>query len=142
MEEKTSHILSLQKSEQELHSPVMAPRIKIQNFQDKHQAAHSAQVIQQLEGQYLSAFEAHLCAISVVPPLKFQISLNDIICSLNQGIYRRIKKDVSSEPFVAFLPSLTEVTIWLNIIIIIIVLTTIDSDVQILKYSMWSMTVV
>lgn len=53
MEEKTSHILSLQKSEQELHSACDA--LKDQNsklLQDKNeQAAHSAQVIQQLEDQ-------------------------------------------------------------------------------------------
>lgn len=62
MAEKTSHILSLQKTEQELHSACDA--LKDQNsklLQDKsEQAAHSAQVIQQLEGQYLIAFEAHL----------------------------------------------------------------------------------
>lgn len=131
MEEKTSHILSLRKSEQELQSACDA--LKDQNsklLQDKNeQAAHSAQVIQQLEGQYLSAFEAHLCSTSVAPTLKFQMSLNDIICLLNQGIYRRIKKGVSSEPFVAFLPSLTEVITWPNIIIII-VLKTIDSNVS------------
>nr|XP_020749832.1 golgin subfamily B member 1 isoform X4 [Odocoileus virginianus texanus] len=53
MEEKASHILSLQKSEQELHSACDA--LKDQNsklLQDKNeQAAHSAQVIQQLEDQ-------------------------------------------------------------------------------------------
>ncbi|XP_030713734.1 golgin subfamily B member 1 isoform X2 [Globicephala melas] len=53
MAEKTSHILSLQKTEQELHSACDA--LKDQNsklLQDKsEQAAHSAQVIQQLEDQ-------------------------------------------------------------------------------------------
>ncbi|XP_059954980.1 golgin subfamily B member 1 isoform X7 [Mesoplodon densirostris] len=53
MAEKTSHILSLQKSEQELHSACDA--LKDQNsklLQDKsEQAALSAQVIQQLEDQ-------------------------------------------------------------------------------------------
>uniref|UniRef100_A0A8C0A588 Golgin B1 n=1 Tax=Bos mutus grunniens TaxID=30521 RepID=A0A8C0A588_BOSMU len=53
MEEKTSHILSLRKSEQELQSACDA--LKDQNsklLQDKNeQAAHSAQVIQQLEDQ-------------------------------------------------------------------------------------------
>lgn len=45
---------------------------------------------------------------------------------------RMIKKGVSSELFVAFLPSLTEVIIWLNKIIII-VLKTIDSNVSDIK---------
>ncbi|XP_057552458.1 golgin subfamily B member 1 isoform X3 [Hippopotamus amphibius kiboko] len=53
MEEKTSHILSLEKTEQELHSACDA--LKDQNsklLQDKNEeAAHSAQVIQQLEDQ-------------------------------------------------------------------------------------------
>ncbi|XP_007450583.1 PREDICTED: golgin subfamily B member 1 [Lipotes vexillifer] len=53
MAEKTSHILSLQKTEQELQSACDA--LKDQNsklLQDKsEQAAHSAQVIQQLEDQ-------------------------------------------------------------------------------------------
>ena len=113
MEEKASHILSLQKSEQELHSAcdaLMDQNSKL--LRDKNeQAAHSAQVIQQLEGQYLSAFEAHLGSTSVAPTVKFQVSLNDIISLLDQWIYRRIKKGVSSEPFVPFLPSLTEVII-------------------------------
>lgn len=62
MEEKTSHILSLQKTEQELHSACDA--LKDENsklLQDKsEQALHSAQAIQQLEGQCLIAFGAHL----------------------------------------------------------------------------------
>lgn len=53
MEEKTSHILSLQKTEQELHSACAA--LKDENsklLQDKsEQAVHSAQTIQQLEDQ-------------------------------------------------------------------------------------------
>ncbi|KAF6384752.1 golgin B1 [Rhinolophus ferrumequinum] len=53
MEEKTSHILSLQKTEQELHSACDA--LKDENsklLQDKsEQAVHSAQTIQQLEDQ-------------------------------------------------------------------------------------------
>lgn len=62
MEEKISHILSLQKTEQELHSACDA--LKEENsklVQDKsEQAVHSAQTIQQLEGQYLIAFQVLL----------------------------------------------------------------------------------
>lgn len=62
MEEKTSHILSLQKTEQELHS--VCDALKDENsklLQDKsEQAIRSAEAIQQLEGQYWNAFEAHL----------------------------------------------------------------------------------
>lgn len=62
MEEKTSHILSLQQTEQELHSACDA--LKVENsklLQDKsEQAIHSARAIQQLEGQCLITFEAHL----------------------------------------------------------------------------------
>lgn len=61
MEEKTSHILSLQKIEQELHSACDV--LKDENsklLQEKsEQALHSAHAIQQLEGQCLIAFEAH-----------------------------------------------------------------------------------
>lgn len=62
IEEKTSHILNLQKTEQELHSACDA--LKDQNsklLQDKsEQAVRSAQTIQQLEGQYLTSCEAHV----------------------------------------------------------------------------------
>ena len=62
MEEKISHISSLQKTEQELHSACNA--LKEENsklLQDKsEQAVHSAQAIQQLEGQYLVAFQVYL----------------------------------------------------------------------------------
>ena len=62
MEEKTSHILSLQKTEQELQSA--CDTLKDENaklLQDKgEQVLHSAQAIQELEGQCLIVFEAHL----------------------------------------------------------------------------------
>lgn len=86
MEEKTSHILSLQKIEQELHSACDA--LKDENsklLQEKsEQALHSAQAIQQLEGQYLIAFEAHLSRTWVLLLQNFRV--NGIICSnqLNQ----------------------------------------------------------
>lgn len=62
IQEKTSHILNLQKIEQELHSACDA--VKDENsklLQEKsEQALHSAQAIQQLEGQCSIALEAHL----------------------------------------------------------------------------------
>lgn len=83
MEEKISHILSLQKTEQELHSACDA--LKEENsklVQDKsEQAVHSAQTIQQLEGQYLIAFQVLLFSTWVAPIYKFLGSVNDMICS-------------------------------------------------------------
>lgn len=82
IEEKTSHILNLQKTEQELHSACDA--LKDQNsklLQDKsEQAVRSAQTIQQLEGQYLTSCEAHVSSTWVAPTLKFQGSVNYIVC--------------------------------------------------------------
>lgn len=58
LEEKTSYILSLQKTEQELHTAYDA--LKDENaklLEEQHkQAVHSAQSMKQLEGQYLIAF--------------------------------------------------------------------------------------
>lgn len=74
MEEKTSHIVSLQKTEQELHSACDA--LKDENsklVQDKsEEAVHSAQAIQHLEGQYLIAFEDYLSSTRVAPTSNFR----------------------------------------------------------------------
>jgi hypothetical protein len=62
VEEKTSHILSLQKTEQELL--LACDALKDENsklLQDKNElAGQSAQAIQQLEGEYLLMFEGHI----------------------------------------------------------------------------------
>lgn len=126
MEEKTSHILSLQKIEQELHFACDA--LKDENsklLQEKsEQALHSAQAMQQLEGQWLIAFEAHGPELGCS---NFRILGWMASFAQTNWINGRIKKDISSELLVVFLLSLMKIIILLNTLI---VLKTIDNYVS------------
>ncbi|XP_059866726.1 golgin subfamily B member 1 isoform X8 [Delphinus delphis] len=87
MAEKTSHILSLQKTEQELHSACDA--LKDQNsklLQDKsEQAAHSAQVIQQLEDQLQEKSEEINQFLNKATLLKHEIASQTLPDVSNEG---------------------------------------------------------